>query len=175
MGHVPTKPGSRVESPAFLEVWVPIKEKDKRRKYAREWVAKRRWEFFKDKSCVRCGAAETGELCLHHRDKATKVGHNIWSWSKARREAEIAKCVVVCGSCHMQIHVEMAHRARPHGYSSTYKSGCRCIACTKAQRYARTGGKTLVCYQCLCVVESGKEVRVDDGERVQVRCERCAT
>ena len=67
-------------------------------KYQREWVAKRRADFFKDKKCVQCGSTE--RLELDHIDRETKESHSIWSWSEVRRLAEIAKCQVLCHECH---------------------------------------------------------------------------
>jgi hypothetical protein len=45
-----------------------------------------------------CGASEN--LQLDHEDTALKVSHHVWSWSKARREAELAKCRPLCAQCH---------------------------------------------------------------------------
>ena len=120
---------------AVEEGVVGYKDKAKQRDYARKWVAARRKKYFPGDRCTCCGSTE--DLCLHHRDKKTKVGHNIWSWSKSRREAEIAKCDVVCASCHMELHAKEARVARIHGYSSTYKSGCRCAACREAHRISQ--------------------------------------
>ncbi|MEM1416560.1 MAG: HNH endonuclease [Myxococcota bacterium] len=61
-------------------------------------MADRRARFFAGKSCVKCGSVE--RLELDHIDPAQKVTHSIWSWSQARREAEIAKCQVLCRRCH---------------------------------------------------------------------------
>jgi 5-methylcytosine-specific restriction endonuclease McrA len=71
------------------------------RDYQRTWIARRRAEWFADKQCVRCGSVE--KLRLDHIDAKTKVrrmDHAIWSWSLERREAEIAKCQVLCEECH---------------------------------------------------------------------------
>lgn len=77
---------------------------DKKREYQREWVAKRRRDWFKDKTCVRCGSTESLEL--DHIDPADKVCHRIWSWSKSRVAVETAKCQVLCNPCH-QIKTEV--------------------------------------------------------------------
>lgn len=69
------------------------------RKYQREWIARRRAEFFSDKSCLHCGTTE--RLELDHVDPESKVHHAIWSWSAVRREAEIAKCQILCHDCHL--------------------------------------------------------------------------
>lgn len=78
---------------------MPYSDKDRQRQYQREWYAKRRAEFFADKACVVCNATE--ELELDHIDSFSKTCHKIWSWAKSRREAEIAKCQVLCHRCHV--------------------------------------------------------------------------
>lgn len=45
-------------------------------------------------------------LQLHHLNPEEKDSHKIWSWSQKRREAEIAKCIVLCWPCHIHYHVE---------------------------------------------------------------------
>ncbi len=67
---------------------------DAMRRYKREWIAARRAEFFKDKSCAVCGS--TDDLELDHIDPTTKVTHNIWSYRAEIRQAELAKCQVLC-------------------------------------------------------------------------------
>ena len=76
------------------------KDPDRQREYARKWVAKRRSDFFADKSCVVCGSTE--ELELDHVDPRLKVSHSIWSWRRERREAEIAKCQILCRKHHVE-------------------------------------------------------------------------
>jgi hypothetical protein len=76
-----------------------FKDPEKQRSYQREWVAKRRAEWFSDKSCIDCGTTEGLEL--DHVDPTKKVSHAIWSWSTTRRDEEIAKCVARCKFCHL--------------------------------------------------------------------------
>lgn len=78
---------------------MPYSDPDRQREFNREWVAKRRREWFADKACVRCGSNE--DLQLDHVDPKLKVDHRIWSWSKERRDAETAKCQVLCYPCHI--------------------------------------------------------------------------
>ena len=90
---------------------MPIADPEARRKYQREWYAKRRADYLADKCCVRCGA--TVDLRLDHIDPKTKVSHSIWSWSQERRDAEIAKCQVLCEPCHKKKTVQGQEHA--HG------------------------------------------------------------
>ncbi len=68
------------------------------RNYQREWMARRRAEWFLTRPCVDCG--DTEDLQLDHVDASQKVTHAVWSWSKKRRDAELAKCVSRCFFCH---------------------------------------------------------------------------
>lgn len=77
---------------------MPYADKQVQREYQREWMRKRREEYFKDKVCEFCGSSD--RLELDHKDRSTKVSHRIWSWSKERREAELAKCRPLCYDCH---------------------------------------------------------------------------
>lgn len=83
---------------------MPMATPEAQREYQRKWKARRRADFFADKCCVRCGSTE--RLELDHKDPKLKISHNIWSWSKERREAEIAKCQVLCNECHQVKTVE---------------------------------------------------------------------
>lgn len=73
-------------------------DKEKQRAYQREWLAKRRLEYFTGKVCIDCGTDQ--KLELDHIDPKTKVSHNIWSWTKVRRDEELKKCVPRCEECH---------------------------------------------------------------------------
>jgi hypothetical protein len=81
---------------------MPYKDQAKRREWFRRRKARIRAEFFQDKSCEWCGSRE--RLELHHKEPELKIDHRIWTWSAARREAEIAKCMVLCHDCHLAIH-----------------------------------------------------------------------
>jgi 5-methylcytosine-specific restriction endonuclease McrA len=74
------------------------KDKEKKKKYQRDWVAYRRDCYFADKSCTQCGSTE--KLELDHIEQKGKVTSSIWSWSKVMREKELAKCQVLCHDCH---------------------------------------------------------------------------
>lgn len=82
---------------------MPIRDPNARRAYHREWMRRRRATFFDGKVCAACGGVD--QLELDHVDRTTKLhkGHHaIWSWSQARREAELAKCQVLCRACHRE-------------------------------------------------------------------------
>lgn len=107
-----------------------------RREYQRKWIANRRYEFFKDKNCVNC--LSTVDLQLHHINPQEKESHRIWSWTKERRIAEIAKCKVLCKDCHKDEH--RSKSTPEHGTQSMYKYyKCRCELCRQAKRDSRKG------------------------------------
>lgn len=85
---------------------MPNKSNGAKAKYQREWIARRRAEWFKGKCCTDCGS--TDRLELDHRDPSTKVTNSIWSWNAERIKEEAAKCDVRCGPCHRK-----RHRRRP--------------------------------------------------------------
>lgn len=77
---------------------MPYKDKEKQKEFQRKWVAKRRYEFFKDKTCTVCGSDK--ELQLDHVDPNTKSSHKIWSWKEDKRNNELEKCQILCIACH---------------------------------------------------------------------------
>jgi hypothetical protein len=106
-----------------------------RREYMRLWVANRRAEWFKDKSCVKCGSEENLEI--HHVDPATKVAHQVWTWAKERRDEELSKCEVLCSDCH-SIETLWQNVKFEHGTRVMYmRHKCRCDLCVEAARKYR--------------------------------------
>ena len=99
------------------------------RKYQREWRASRRAEWLADKSCVICGTTE--DLQVDHIDPSQKVDHNVWSWSLARREEELAKCQVLCWPHHKEKTFRDSHpNGINHGTAGSYRNAqCRCEIC----------------------------------------------
>src|SRR5919197_3656115 len=108
---------------------MPLKDKDKRREYQREYM--RRWyQANKEKhialvrsrdkkieawfraykqglSCERCGEDHPACLDFHHRDPKAKkfsVGRPHHRPSLKGLKEEIAKCVVLCANCHRKEH-----------------------------------------------------------------------
>lgn len=70
-----------------------------RRKWRRDTRRRRRDEWMKmNGPCRKCGG--TDRLQVDHIDPKTKVSSDPWLWGKARREAELAKCQVLCTPCH---------------------------------------------------------------------------
>lgn len=79
--------------------------------------------------CVECGSAEG--LQFHHRDRGAKafvITTRLATRAKAALQAELAKCELLCGSCHKAHHP----RAGICGTDAEYSSGCRCAECKAA-------------------------------------------
>jgi hypothetical protein len=115
---------------------VAYKDPVRQREYNKKWIAARRKAFFEDKVCIQCGTSE--ELELDHIDPAFKIDHRIWSWSQERRQAEIAKCQILCHKCHLvkslANDIPAYINGFKHGTPSMYQvHKCRCDLCCKWQ------------------------------------------
>lgn len=110
---------------------MPYNDPERQKQYQRQWIARRRAVWFADKVCAGCGS--TSSLELHHLDPSTKVTHRIWSWAKERREAELAKCQVLCFDCHLQKSVA-AMVTHQHGtWAMVGNHKCKCAECLDFQ------------------------------------------
>ena len=59
--------------------------------------------------CVTCGYNKTpSALCFHHKVPEKKMfnvsGTRLTAISRARLEAEVDKCIVLCLNCHSELH-----------------------------------------------------------------------
>ena len=78
---------------------MPFLDPKRRLAYLRKWTLQRRTAWLRANGpCARCGSKKNLEI--DHRDPSTKLSHNVWTWSDKRRKEELAKCQVLCGSCH---------------------------------------------------------------------------
>lgn len=77
-------------------------------------------------------------LEVDHIDPDQKISHKVWSWAKPRRDAELAKCQVLCNKCHKNKTLETFRTITrcPQGHEYTientyFKHGRRriCRAC----------------------------------------------
>lgn len=109
------------------------KDRNKQREYQRLRNAAIRKEWLDVHGpCVKCGSER--ELQVDHIDPRLKISHNVWSWTPERREAELAKCQVLCYACH-KLKTKAEHKARGrHGTVNMYRRHkCRCDLCVKAK------------------------------------------
>lgn len=111
-----------------------FKDKSRQREYQRQRVAARREKYISlfGGKCSLCTSVEGLEF--DHKDRSEKLDHRIWSWSEIRLEAELAKCQLMCRSCHMEKSIaEMGYPERQHGTNLKYmKDKCRCVLCKAA-------------------------------------------
>ncbi len=126
---------------------VPYKDKAKQAAYQNASNKRRRAEWITAHGpCKRCGSQK--QLEVDHIDPKKKVDHKVWSWSKTRREAELAKCQVLCRKCHQKKTTAQSYAKMRHGTTRMRrKGGCACIACMKAvadeRAYYRARAKRL--------------------------------
>lgn len=88
--------------------------------------------------CVDCGSTENLEF--DHEDSETKAFDvaKIWSYKQERFEAELAKCVLRCKSCHIEKSRQFDWRRVDHGGGVSGKRGCKCDLCkAKKSEYNR--------------------------------------
>jgi hypothetical protein len=116
-------------------------DKDVQNAFQSRWISARRsaWIESQGGCCAACGSREYIEV--EDVDRATKTVNPSRLWSLADenplRVAELAKCQVLCRSCHrVKTRGEFAHEF-PHGRYQTYKRGCRCVECRSANRERR--------------------------------------
>lgn len=120
---------------------MPYKDKKKQREYQNRWMQKRRRDWLQANGpCVQCGSWTN--LHVDHRNPEEKVEHKIWSWSKQRRDEELAKCQVLCKVCHerktSQENRELNTKPVNHGTYYAYKErDCRCELCKQAYSLRR--------------------------------------
>lgn len=102
---------------------------EEKRQYQRDWHAKRRNDWIESQGgqCSFCGSAD--RLEIDHIDPAQKTMNiaNIWSRKLEVREAELAKCRLLCKACHDDVS---NRHPSPHGSINRYgRHKCRCDVC----------------------------------------------
>ena len=110
--------------------------KEDRRKYQREWVAKRRALWVEEHGpCSQCGSDK--DLEVDHIDPDTKHLNPgaVWSLCKSKRGQELAKCQVLCGECHKEKTSAFRKANMSHGKERMYRDmKCRCPLCKEWKR-----------------------------------------
>jgi len=81
---------------------MPYKNPAVQLEYQRVWMAERRQTALdaRGNACQRCGG--TDRLEFHHRDPEEKVSHRIFSRRWETIHAELAKCDLLCSTCHLE-------------------------------------------------------------------------
>lgn len=126
---------------------MPYKNIEKQRNWQLIWIKKRRIQWLTQNGpCKQCGSWK--QLEVDHIKPETKINHRIWSWAKARRLKELAKCQVLCKKCH-RIKSNLAMRIIP----PNGKGWCtRCKKFLKIQEFwknkSRWNGLNGNCKKC---------------------------
>jgi 5-methylcytosine-specific restriction endonuclease McrA len=114
------------------------RDRENYRRWHRERNARIRAEWIAANGpCTACGSSV--DLEVDHVDPRTKDpllrrGTGLWTWSKARREAELAKCQVLCQICHVKKTTdEQQAGALEHG-PRCKKRGCHCEVSREYER-----------------------------------------
>lgn len=117
----------RVETKVFMA----YANKEQQREYQKNWIAKRRSNYFLGKMCVDCGSKLNLEI--DHVDPSQKISHKIWSWSNNKMLEELDKCVIRCHDCHKVKTTKERFVVHSHGTFQQYQSyKCRCSLCRAA-------------------------------------------
>ena len=105
-----------------------------RRDYDLAYRNKRReaWIDSQGRICALCQSVD-GPWEIDHIDPATKEHRvvSLWSRTRAVRDYELAKCQLLCESCHHIKSGQESMKPITHGMSG-YKRGCRCDICHQA-------------------------------------------
>jgi hypothetical protein len=94
----------------------PVRVAVNKYEYVKRSVSKRtEWvRTLKDKPCMDCGAIlPPHDMHYHHLDPAIKefrISDGMWRKSRIVILAEIAKCVLICSSCHKARHSSVEER-----------------------------------------------------------------
>ncbi len=123
---------------------MPVKDKDAYNAYMKEYMLKRYHEKRNAKIaelggvCVHCGSDQNLEF--DHIDPSTKEFTIAIGWSSTQLDAEVAKCQLLCKSCHLTKTKENKEHGKilKHGTEWMYsKHKCRCESCKEAFRSAK--------------------------------------
>lgn len=110
------------------------KDPEQQKKWQREDRAKKRTQWLLENGpCKHCGSWEN--LNVDHIDPKLKISHSVWSWTKVRRDIELAKCQVLCFPCHtIKSTLERGQTIGGKHGASKYNKGCRCNICIEDNR-----------------------------------------
>lgn len=115
-----------------------LKSKEGRSSYMNDYIKRRRYKWILENGpCQKCGSTE--DLEIDHIDRTTKSVEtkHIFVLKQETREAELAKCQVLCSSCHLD-KTSLENRRFSHGTLAAYQRyRCRCYTCSKFHKEYR--------------------------------------
>lgn len=115
---------------------------DEKRAYQLQWMEARRSEWIMANGpCVHCGSEENLEVdhIIPRKIAGGLAPSAIWSRREEVRTRELAKCQVLCSTCHAEKSRSESFQGN-HGARAMYeRHGCRCEPCKawKKQKNAR--------------------------------------
>jgi len=146
---------------------LPYKDVVSKRAYQARWIAKRREDWLLGHGpCIDCGSWE--KLEVDHVDATTKITHRVWSWTAARRNMELEKCVVRCHPCHdtktLLAREQKTPRGERNGSSKLTEDKVREIRALREEgtTYTAIAQTYRVCPRTvrdICLFETWKHVR----------------
>jgi 5-methylcytosine-specific restriction endonuclease McrA len=101
--------------------------------YQNKWLQNRRSEWIKANGpCKKCRTWDNLEV--DHIDPSKKEVRiaTIWSRKKEFREAELAKCQVLCKACHFK-KTTKENKEFGHGTPAKYAT-CNCVVCKQMKK-----------------------------------------
>ena len=97
--------------------------------YKKQLAIKFNW-LLENGPCKICGSRINLEV--DHIDRSKKKDHKVWTWSPQKREEELAKCQVLCYTCHKEKTSRENSKPKICGTVRSYWAGCKCSECMKA-------------------------------------------
>lgn len=122
------------------------KTKEAQNAYEKERKTKRRLRWIAENGpCRICGSWDQPEVDHINRDTKLKEWHHaVWGWKEEHRKRELAKCQVLCHTCHKKKSDEELRKPVKHGTHSGYNYyKCRCQQCRDAQKLYVCNGRKL--------------------------------
>ena len=156
-------------------------------KLTRHQKAKLRALAYKGACCSSCGySTYVGALHFHHLDPSQKDLHlsrDILEYPWERIQAELDKCILLCGVCHAEEH---ERNPGPRSQSSASQTVIRSIQKTKRRAILYKGGACVCCQYAKSASalvfhhldSSQKDFGVSGGskswKRIQIELDKCA-
>jgi 5-methylcytosine-specific restriction endonuclease McrA len=82
---------------------MPYKDKEIMKTYQREWMRRRRQDWIDANGpCKVCGSVERLEVDHINPNEKSLNPTKVWSLTEEKRNLELAKCQVLCNTCHLQ-------------------------------------------------------------------------
>ena len=117
-----------------------LKKREYMKAYQNKWLQNRRAEWIEANGpCKKCGTWDNLEIDhIDPSEKEVRIA-TIWSRKKEFRDAELAKCQVLCKTCHFK-KTSKENKEFGHGTPIKYAT-CDCVVCNQMKNIHRRLGK----------------------------------